>query len=634
MAAATLRLVQDDRSRSARTYHNEAVNAAQAAVDGLTEVELTDLAEMYSTEVLAQLEGRSMLESQWQRWLNSYRGKPDVEHKTYPWDMASNLVVGLSSIYVDSVVARIMSGIFSYDPHWNVQQLNEQTADAAKPLERYLEIARTRMWDQYKVIKPACLELCKLGTAVIYNGWKDEIYYQAPWMGQAGVAQGRMTGPYPCWVPREDFLVPQSYADLATAPWIAHRHWFSWVDLQRFGKTGFFQNVELLKARSDTDTELRSLRQRQSVSVQAETRPEFGQWQCWQVWFAHDFDGDGYPEEYVMVFHPTSKTILRLRPNPYPYGMRPYVKAAFIEQEGQFDGIGIPEMVDMYQQEVSTIHNQRRDNAHIANTSMLKVRKGLGYTEKEPIFPGKMWQVQDPNDLQPVIFGQNYMSTLPDEQLTIALAEKRVGITDSNLGRENSATGRAAATTVLALLQEGTRRFDLNTSELRRAIAEQGMQICELWQTHGLPEPGEPYAPESLLEPEAAQYVRLIMQSDGVRGVLSLNVNVATAAVNQEIEKQSSVQLYQLVNEYTQKVMETIPVLLNPQVPPQAKEIVLRSIAAQDTLMQRIFQAHHSFDLDAVLMHDTLVQMAQTAMQQPQVQMQPQGPPPGGPPNA
>lgn len=578
----------------------------------LTEADRTDLADRYASEIEQCLADRSDQEEKWTRWIDDYRGRPLEAKKSYPWEGASNLVIGLAAIYVDSIVARIMKGLFDIEPHWVGTQINATYAPFAKPLEQHLDWARTHVWSQYPVIKSAVLEYCKLGTLILHQGWREDRYFARPSMDLPAVDQGAWKGPWPQWVPRDDFLLPPGYATIEAAPWLAYRQWFSFYDLQAFANQNMFDDHEALakiKSKEDDEPGLRKTRRSDSGKVMRDAR--FGLWSPWQVWFREDLDDDGFPEYYKMLLHVNSRTLLRLRPNIYPFGMRPFVKAAFIEQEGDFDGIGVPEMVEQYQAESSTLHNLRIDNGHIANTVMLKVRKGSGITDKDKIYPGKKFLVSDMNDIAPLQLGSNYMSTQAEEQLTISLAERRVGISDVNLGRESTATNRAAATTVMALLQEGTRRFDLNTSELRAALSEQAMQVCELWQTHGLPDVNQPFAPESYLDDEASAKLRTLFSiPDRLRGIVSLKLNVATAAVNREVEKQSNLQLSGVVDQYLLAMTQAAAQLVNPQVPAPIKELIVRTMQAKDTLMQRIFQSHQAYDLDSVLMADVLAGLA------------------------
>jgi hypothetical protein len=237
-------------------------------------------------------------------------------------------------------------------------------------------------------------------------------------------------------------------------------------------------------------------------------------------------------------------------------------------------------------------------------------------TQKEKWYPGKVWIVSnDPRTaVIPVQYSGQSVEATQEEQLSLGLAQQRVGISDMNSGQMSSPMGRAAATTVLSLLQEGATRREFTTDEIRSALSEQGLQILELYQTHGLPDPADPHSPETILagDEEAAAGVRaLFEQQDSIRGLVGLRINVATAAVNREIEKQSTMQLFQLVNGYMQQVLGLTPILANPQIPTQVKEAAVQGVKGLDVLMRRVFQAFSSFDLDSVLMGEVISSLAQ-----------------------
>ena len=205
-----------------------------------------------------------------------------------------------------------------------------------------------------------------------------------------------------------------------------------------------------------------------------------------------------------------------------------------------------------------------------------------------------------------------------DEQFTITLAERRVGISDMSIGRENSPLGRAAATTVMSLMQENSKRFDMAIADLRRALSEQGAQILEMWQTHGLPPQDADWSPEQVLDQDNASLVReILMRQEGVRGVIGVDVNVATAAVNREVEKESTLKLFGMMSQYFEKVLSLAPLLASPKAPPMLQEMVKRAVAGMDQVLQRVFAAHEAYDLDTILLGEVLQQM--------------QAPPPAGP---
>ena len=88
------------------------------------------------------------------------------------------------------------------------------------------------------------------------------------------------------------------------------------------------------------------------------------------------------------------------------------------------------------------------------------------------------------------------------------------------------------------------------------------------------------------------------------------SINVATAAVNREIEKQSNMQLFQLVNGYMQQVLGLTPILANQQIPQPIKEAAVAGVKNMDILMKRVFQSFGSYDLDSVLMGEIIAPMA------------------------
>jgi hypothetical protein len=581
---------------------------------------------------------RATLESDWARLENYYLGMPAHSHKDVPWQGSSNLVISLSGTYVDVSVARILGSIFGVEPHWSFRQINKKWAKHIDPVERYVDFMRRgKMWDQQLVVHDAILELCKLGTCILTTQFADEMYYQVnEGPGVAVVPTGHFLGPRGKWVPLLDFLVPAGFDDHQMAPWCAHRERYTWADLQAAIKNNalmldFADYEELESYAGDSLAPPSDLRggNRDYPSMTNESRL----YDIWYVWTRDDLDEDGWPEEYVLGLHVATQSLLKFRANPYHRGLRPYVKATFVRQEGRFYGLGLVDMLRMYQEEVTTTHNQRVDNFHIANSSMVKARQGSGIKQNERIYPGRVWLVADVKDVEPFQIGTPYSSTVGEEQLTIALAEKRIGMSDLSIGRETPPLGRAAATTTLALQHENATRFDLNTIEIRRALTAQGELLVELWRVHGLPDVADPLSPESILDEADGVLVREYFDSlSDAPGTVGIQLNISTAAVNREVEKQSTIQMQEIIGKHMQQVMNIAGALSSPQTPPAVKPLLLRAAEAQDTILKRILNAHSVYDLDELMLADLMRQIAATPVPPPQPPQQGAPPPPGGPP--
>jgi hypothetical protein len=585
-----------------------------------TDDELKKLGDEFSTVIRDELSGRSNKEQDWLRYQRLYASQPKILDKTYPMQGASNIIVPLSRIYCDTIVARIMQSIFAIQPHWTATELNRKFAPAVKPMERWLDWCRENVWNQYKVVKPLVQETVKLGTSVLYNGWRDETKFRYDDKSKQTVPASRVYGPWPQWVPREDFICPTGYSDVQASPFVAQRIWMSWDRARQLEHSGYLENLDELRGVRDEETELRRLR-RDATGGDFQLDERFGLLAFWNVWFQRDFDGDGWPEEYIMLLHEEHSTIHRLKANPFPSQMRPFVVTRFVEQEGEFDGIGIPEMVEPLQEEASTIHNQRRDSAHLSLITMFIGSAASNLPDTIRPAQGKVIKALSTQDLKEFHPTNPTQIAAYEEQFVNALADRTVGVSELNDGRMTSPVGRAAATTVMALLQEGARRFDLNTSEIRMALSEEAHQIAELYQTYGLPEPEMTGSPEQVLDEQDAVKVRELLQiQDNLRNFMAIKLNVSTQAVNREVEKQSTMQLYQAATQHLVTVFQMAGGIVQPNSPPEIKQATARALMAIDEAFSKVLQSYSAFDMDNVLIGEVFAQMAnkpQPPQQQP-----------------
>lgn len=580
---------------------------------------------------------------EWQQWNDLYDAQPDVEVRTTPWRGSSNLVVSLVGTYVDVVVARVLGSVFASEPLWVFNQVNADWADHAKAVERYLDVCRKgRLWDQEVCTHEVVLEMCKLGTGGFVTEYVDTQYMkvneQSTSKQDALIPDTHVVGPKVSWIPRIDFFIPTGFTDVQNAPWVAHRRWYSWPEFQQLINDGQL-SYEYVETKSGADENVieqydgdQPRRHSNDNTNEITIEGTMKMLEIVYFWSNDDLDEDGYSEPYMMGFHFPTRSLLKFRANPYHRGNRPYKFAPFVLHEGHFDGRGLPWMLEHYQEEVTTIHNQRIDNAHISNTAMIKATAGSGVKNEEKIYPGRTWIVPQLTDIDAFTIGRPHESTMPDEQLTIALAEKRIGISDMSLGRESSPIGRAAATTTMALLQENARRFDLNIKLLRKAIAGAGDDTIEAWRTHGLPTADNPLSPESVIGAKDGALVRAFVEAPlNDLGCITLSLNVSTAAINREIEKQGTLQMQDVLTKYIQQMLQLAEALANPMTPPAFKELLAKAATAVDKQMQKILDAQGVYDMDSILMGDILEQMAMQPPVQPHMAVQPPMPPGGVP---
>jgi hypothetical protein len=155
------------------------------------------------------------------------------------------------------------------------------------------------------------------------------------------------------------------------------------------------------------------------------------------------------PEDGVMV---------RLTDAPVLWsGLRPFLAAHYTPLPGPFGMGAVESNLDLIHA-ISQFISQSQDNARLTANAQLIVRRGSSAarqisTESDVVFPGKVWMVDDPGDLQPfppLNFPQQDVNNLIN--YLNSLLEKRTTVSDLTLGT----SGLARTATEAHMLQESS----------------------------------------------------------------------------------------------------------------------------------------------------------------------------------
>ncbi len=172
------------------------------------------------------------------------------------------------------------------------------------------------------------------------------------------------------------------------------------------------------------------------------------------------------PEEGVMV---------RLQPGPVLWsGLRPFVAAHYVPVSGPL-GIGAVESNLDLIHSISQFLSQSQDNARLTANAQLMVRRSSSAARQigesdQAIFPGKVWLVDDPDDVRPfppLSFPQgdvNYLINYLNQ-----LLEKRTGVNDISLGMS---VGGRTATEAHILQESAVTPFSVRTDLFARSFLE------------------------------------------------------------------------------------------------------------------------------------------------------------------
>lgn len=140
-------------------------------------------------------------------------------------------------------------------------------------------------------------------------------------------------------------------------------------------------------------------------------------------------------------------------PNPYSHGMIPYTKLVFVEMPGEFNGIGISELLENMQVMLNTIKNQRIDNVTMLIHKMWIVDPLANINKSDLIVkPFGIIYSQNPNGVRPVEFSDVKASSYTEEEKLKNDMRNATGVDDYSRG----AGAGAGSATEASYLREAT----------------------------------------------------------------------------------------------------------------------------------------------------------------------------------
>jgi hypothetical protein len=313
--------------------------------------------------------------------------------------------------------------------------------------------------------------------------------------------------------------------------------------------------------------------------------------EVFELWCSFDVDGDGINEEIVVDYHMESQTFLSIRYNWYDDLHRPYRICNFLNVEGIWPGIGVCKQTEQLQEEVTTIHRQRLDNATLANMAQIVLRKGMGYGNGEPIFPGKMWFVDDPQkDISQFKLSEIYPSSYINEESIVSYYEKRTGANEVILGVPQSGTP-GTATSDLTRLAEGNKRFDLVLKNVKRWLSAIGYDVVTNYQLFG-----NQNVHWMIMGPDEGAFVEQVLQMPSVlvrRGAI-VDLTVTDSITNRQVEQQQWMSLFQVVTNYFERALN-LSQFLGPEAMAQ---IAPRALMAGDEALKMLLETFNIVDSD------------------------------------
>jgi len=422
----------------------------------------TAIADYLTAEIKDVRDGndRKGLETRWQNFRRIRRARVESETRTSPWKNSANMMPPLTAQKVNTIYAKEISAFGNKKPPVDVSAINPDDAEKAESFKRFFKgMAESRnglnMPKNQQVI---FYEQVSLGTHFVkvpflFDKWA---FKRVGDTGDEQVTYIRHQGPAIQNIRLEDFFTRPYWKDIQRAPWIAIRYRYYQHELLQQAAIGAFnaEVVERIKDRNITtyDDNLLASMSDAKVAVsdmgKTDANKEYEIYECYVFW---DVDGDGIPEDVKFWIEVESGEILRTEYNPL--SIRDVEPVIYFDDPDVLYGVGVCEMTEKLQEEVTTLHNMRLDGTQLAMLKMFFGRRGSGIADEE-FSPFKCMELDDPNnDIRAIDFPDVAPSCLTGEQVARDYADKVTGASDYMAGFNDPTVGSGATlggTTFLA----------------------------------------------------------------------------------------------------------------------------------------------------------------------------------------
>lgn len=542
------------------------------------------------------------------KWRKAYEAKPQMEKRSVPWEGASNIVVPIVAIHSDTLLARVMAALMKTKPFWTTRLLGDwsdvnETDGLRESIEEFLGYVGLEpgYLNLYPVYHEWLGEAIRLGTAVLKTPWVREFEDQFRGVGN-GTEDGweRVTlyeGPKPTKLRFEDFKCPVNRSNIEDMDFKFDVVHLDRYDLEERAHRGVYDKtaVQRVLQMPDRTSSVGQVQAQKEQDAKVATVPGYGfaEWEVDEISCRYRVDPQHFAR-LIIWYHERSQTVLRSYYHYYPDEL--YIAARLFYRDDMFHGRGFAELLLPFQEEISEIHNQRRDNMTVANMKIFAVDPDSKLHRGFKIYPSVMLpakQQQGQKEIETLEFGTPVQGEIDSERLSLELAEKLSGVSPPMHGMgsgTNTKRGIYTAMGTLSLLQEGNTRTDLNVTDIRFAHTKVGRQVCQWYGKFGVP--------DKLLESFGASDKKIRNALEAiVEGRMALPVYASTASVNKEVEKQSDLMLTNVMNQYHQGITQMLGAINNPMTPEPVKKYVADAIEATRSLMATVLR---HFDRDEI----------------------------------
>lgn len=523
-------------------------------------------------------------------WQEAYEAPPADSAKNWPIRNAANLTLPVIKEVVNTLVSSLLQTLIVPTPTWIIQDIAEEWSPFTSLLQKFMDIGAKRDLEFDDKVENWILEGTKYGTSVVEVGHefikKRQYIYTED--GTRAVPEDQVdSGPRLWNIRLQDFYIPFHSISIQEAPWVAKKLRFNSRQLKERVRSSKFRKeavANILEARLEDKADEVQEKHEEMEKTEPIERVRYPVFEVWLSWNLDD--GDDAETEILAYWSPETMEFLSIRFNPFWHGERPFSVFKYFPVENRFYGQGICGQLEELQDEISTIHNQRIDNASMANLRMILTRKmSTSLMPGDPLYTGKIIEVDNLDDIAPFQLSEIYGSTIQNEQITRGYVERLSGVDETQSVGGQPVT-RTTATAQALLLQEGRKRFDQTIRNARDGVSRVGRLVLRTYFQFGAGE--KPI----LWLGKKGQVLKGVFNLPKIASEQGLGIEAAapTSKLNKEAQRQNSLALFNLMVQLYEKFLQ-----LTSQVSPQAVPLV--SGALVQAAKQFMFDVLEQFDV-------------------------------------
>jgi hypothetical protein len=533
-----------------------------------------------------------------------YDGTPATETKSFPWPNASNVVVQVVGETVDTTVAWVLGVHYATHPLWIFQNYAKPKPGEEEALEKQRQALEDFM--DLMGYEPTELDLfrkegiwytdaCKLGTSFVKLAYEHRVEavvtgYTSAKRGRKGIEGSDETlysGPQVENLRNEDILAVPDAPTLQKSGFVAQKRTLRKPELEERAFLGHYDKAAVLDLLGHPDRGQMAFEKMQEMQDQgiqmrggSEATAEWDIYECYFPWFHN-----GRKFRLIISYHKATRKVLRSVFSFLPQNDLPIIRARLGYRNGGMYGKGFAEMLEWYQEEVSTIHNQRNDNATAANTRMLRVSpRARNLDSNFEVYPFALL-IGEKDDIEAIPIADVYQSSFQNEEMALRHVQSRAGVAPAIAGGGQGGMTKKnvySAMGTLASMQEGTTRTNLEVTDFRHAHVTLGSLLARSFAKFGVGDRAAVFGLDAIHLANALEAVRT--------NHMRIPIRAATASLNKEVEKQSDMLMVGLMQRHYTAIGQLMQAISNPIVPPPVSDYLTKVIHSSDRLMKRILK--------------------------------------------